>query len=116
MIQFEFSVVPSIVKKEARTTYITGLSSAQEEKHENVFLSFMREHHCSNLEDQIEEYKASMDSVDNETINLSASEGAVLAAIRKERNRTIAETMERCGLSRASVTRAIASLKEKQKD
>ena len=62
MIQYEFLLIPSIVKKENRTEYIQSLAESQEKEDSKGFLDFMLNHHIENLEKQIQEYKASMDA------------------------------------------------------
>ena len=64
MIQYEFGVVPSIVKKENRKQYIESLERSQNKATSTPFLSFMLEHHCDNILKQIAEFKKSV----NETV------------------------------------------------
>ena len=61
MIQHEFGVIPSIVKKESRAAYIQALAESQEKENDGDFLDFMFRHHIENLKIQIEEYKKSME-------------------------------------------------------
>ena len=67
MIQSEFGLIPSIVKKESRSAYIKSLADAQEQENAEPFLSFMFDHHDENIRNTIEEYKA---SIQNDTLNL----------------------------------------------
>ena len=59
MLQYEFGLIPSIVKKENRLEYIQSLAQSQEIDDSKEFLDFMLEHHIENLKKQIEEYKHS---------------------------------------------------------
>ena len=59
MIQYEFGVVPSIVKKESRKQYITSLEQSEEEERSDKFRAFMLKHHSENLIEQIAEYRKS---------------------------------------------------------
>ena len=52
MIQAEFGVIPSIVKKENREEYIKSLAASQEEGNPDSFIEFMLKHHIANLEKQ----------------------------------------------------------------
>ena len=61
MIQYEFGVVPSIVKKEKRRQYITSLEQSEEAECSDKFKAFMLDHHCENLSNQIVEYRKSME-------------------------------------------------------
>lgn len=62
MIQYEAGVIPSIVKKENRAEYIQSLALSQENGDSSTFVEFMLNHHIENLQKQIAEYKASMES------------------------------------------------------
>ena len=64
MIQYEFGVIPSIVKKENRLEYIQSLAQSQETDNSKEFLDFMLEHHIENLKKQVEEYKSSIEAED----------------------------------------------------
>ena len=62
MIQYEALVIPSIVKKEKRADYIQSLAQSQDEENSAAFIDFMMSHHIDNLEQQILEYKKSIDA------------------------------------------------------
>lgn len=62
MIQYEAGVIPSIVKKESRAEYIQSLALSQENGDSSTFVEFMLNHHIENLQKQIAEYKASMET------------------------------------------------------
>ena len=64
MIQYEAGCIPSIVKKEKRAKYIQSLAQSQEKDDSKDFIDFMMNHHVDNLQKQIDEYKASMESDD----------------------------------------------------
>lgn len=62
MIQYEAGCIPSIVKKENRAEYIQSLALSQENGDSSTFVEFMLNHHIENLQKQIAEYKASMET------------------------------------------------------
>lgn len=62
MIQYEAGCIPSIVKKEKRAEYIQSLALSQENDDSSAFVEFMLNHHIENLQKQIAEYKASMET------------------------------------------------------
>lgn len=64
MIQYEFGVIPSIVKKENRLEYIQSLAESQEIDNSKDFLDFMLEYHIENLKKQVEEYRFSIETDD----------------------------------------------------
>lgn len=62
MIQYEAGIIPSIVKKECRAEYIQFLAQSQDQKDSSKFIDFMLKHHIENLEQQIMDYKKSMEA------------------------------------------------------
>lgn len=122
MIQMEYDLIPSIVKKESRNKYIESLAKAQDEERPEIFIGFMTDLHISNIEYAIAEYRASIENDTlnlkndtlNDTIKLSEKENAVLTIIKEKTDISINEIVEETGFSRPTVTRSINSLKEKQ--
>ena len=78
MIQYEFGVIPSIVKKEKRAEYIQSLAESQKIDNSKDFLDFMLEHHIENLKKQVEEYRFSI-----ETDDLKGGQKIVLGGQKK---------------------------------
>ena len=119
MIQREFGVVPAIVKKDRRAEYIKSLADSQSSDDAAVFIAFMMKHHEDNIKAQIIEYRESLknDTLNtendtlNETINLTDKERAVYTEIKRDTRIKIEELVNITGFSRATVTRAIESLK-----
>ena len=120
MIQKEFDVVPSIVKKENRVEYIQSLASSQVKDDMQDFMDFMMNHHIQNLLQQINEYSESLadDTLNykndtlNDTLKLSPKEITVLEIIKSDLTVTTAQIVEQTGFSRPTVMRAIKNLKE----
>ena len=120
MIQKEFEVIPSIVKKENRVEYIQSLASSQEKDDMQDFMDFMMNHHIQNLLQQINEYSGSLgddtlnDENDtlNDTLKMSQKEISVLEIIKSNLTVTTAQIVEQTGFSRPTVMRAIKNLKE----
>lgn len=120
MIQKEFDVVPSIVKKENRVEYIQSLASSQVKDDMQDFMDFMMYHHIQNLLQQINEYSESLadDTLNykndtlNDTLKLSPKEITVLEIIKSNLTVTTAQIVEQTGFSRPTVMRAIKNLKE----
>ena len=115
MIQKEFGVLPSVVKKEKRAEYIKSLAESQENDNPQLFLDFMLNQHIENLLEQISEYKKSMsDDTLNDTIKLSDKECAIFELIKSDLNINTDQIVEKTGFGRATVMRAIKVLKEKR--
>ena len=132
MIQYEFGVIPSIVKKEKRKQYITSLEQSEKEDCSDRFKAFMLDHHCENLIKQIAEYRKSMEE-DEPTI--STQDVAVnVAEELTERQRVIVELIkngvadgaalnvtvntkylsEKLNVNRKTIQRDIAHLQERK--
>lgn len=122
MIQAELGVVPSIVKKERRDEYIKSLAKSQDIGNSELFTSFMMQNHIQNIKDEIYVYKKSIENDTlnlendtlNDTLNLTDKEKQILDVIYGDNFIAIAKIMEKTGFSRPTVTRIIASLKEKK--
>ena len=122
MIQKEFNVIPSIVKKESRAEYIQSLEESQEKDTSSPFINFMFNHHLKNIKEQISQYKKSMqvDTLNvkndtlNDTLNLSEKEITVLKIIQSNLIITTNQIVQITGFSRPTVMRAIKTLKEKK--
>ena len=120
MIQKEFDVIPSIVKKANRVEYIQSLASSQVKDDMQDFMDFMMNHHIQNLLQQINEYSESLDDDTlnykndtlNDTLKLSLKEITVLEIIKSNLTVTTAQIVEQTGFSRPTVMRAIKNLKE----
>ena len=120
MIQKEFDVIPSIVKKENRVEYIQSLASSQVKDDMQDFMDFMMNHHIQNLLQQINEYSEFLadDTLNykndtlNDTLKLSPKEITVLEIIKSNLTVTTAQIVEQTGFSRPTVMRAIKNLKE----
>lgn len=120
MIQKEFDVILSIVKKENRVEYIQSLASSQVKDDMQDFMDFMMNHHIQNLLQQINEYSESLadDTLNykndtlNDTLKLSPKEITVLEIIKSNLTVTTAQIVEQTGFSRPTVMRAIKNLKE----
>jgi Fic family protein len=122
MLQSEFGVIPSIVKKEKREEYIKSLDKSQTEGDPAAFVDFMCKHHIDNLDSIIKDYKKSIedDTLNlendtlNDTLNLTEKEYTVLKIIQSNLIITTNQIVQITGFSRPTVMRAIKTLKEKK--
>lgn len=67
MVQTEYGVVPSIVKRESREMYIKALAESQDTGDASPFLQFMLRHHLLNLRDSISLF---IESTNEDTLKL----------------------------------------------
>lgn len=119
MIQYEYAVVPSIVKKEKRKQYISSLEQSKEAEDSKKFKTFMLQHHCDNLMKQIEEYKHSIgdeshsakaDGTIDDTMALR-----IMDALRAEPSTTMDNLSNTLGIARRTLVRYMNRLQEDNK-
>lgn len=121
MIQSEFDLIPSIVKKEKRSEYIQSLAASQEKDDSKPFIDFMTAHHMENIKQQIDEYKASLDSTDFKSGQKIAAGGQkkwsettvkILNLLRSNPKISRKELCEELKMNPSAVQKHIEKLKE----
>ena len=119
MIQYEFGVVPSIVKKEKRKQYISFLEQSEEAEDSKKFKTFMLQHHCDNLLKQIEEYKHSMGDESHSAKADGTIDGTmalrIMEALRSEPSATMDNLSITLGIARRTLVRYMNRLQEDNK-
>ena len=119
MIQYEFGVVPSIVKKEKRKQYISSLEQSEEAEDSKTFKTFMLQHHCNNLLKQIEEYKHSMGDESHSAKMGGTMDGTmalrIMDALRAEPSATMDTLSNTLGIPRRTLVRYMNRLQEDNK-
>ena len=119
MIQYEYAVVPSIVKKEKRKQYISSLEQSEEAEDSKKFKTFMLQHHCDNLLKQIEEYKHSMGDESHSAKQDGTMNGTmalrIMEALRAEPSATMDNLSNTLGIARRTLVRYMNRLQEDNK-
>ena len=119
MIQYEYAVVPSIVKKEKRKQYISSLEQSEEAENSKKFKTFMLQHHCDNLLKQIEEYKQSMGDESHSAKADGTIDGTmalrIMDALRAEPSATMDSLSNTLGIARRTLVRYMNRLQEDNK-
>ena len=119
MIQYEFGMVPSIVKKDNRKQYIHSLEQSEAEENSRTFKAFMLQHHCGNLLKQIEEYKHSMGDNSHSATYLGTMDGTmalrILETVRTEPSITMDSLSDTLGIPRRTLVRYMNRLQEENK-
>ena len=123
MIQKEFGVLPSIVKKEKRAEYIQSLALSQEKDDSKEFIDFMMNHHIENLKEQIKEYKTSSGLVEKTettqvttqatTQDLSQQDMALVELIKAKPSISKSQVAEEMGWKKDNAGYHIQKLKGK---
>ena len=119
MIQYEYAVVPSIVKKEKRKQYISSLEQSEEAEDSKKFKNFMLQHHCDNLLKQIEEYKHSIGDESHSAKADGTIDGTmalrIMEALRSEPSATMDNLSNTLGIARRTLVRYMNRLQEDNK-
>ena len=119
MIQYEYAVVPSIVKKEKRKQYISSLEQSEETENSKKFKTFMLQHHCDNLLKQIEEYKHSIGDEFHSAKTDGTMDGTmalrIMDALRAEPSATMDSLSNTLGIPRRTLVRYMNRLQEDNK-
>lgn len=119
MIQYEYAVVPSIVKKEKRKQYISSLEQSEEAEDSKKFKTFMLQHHCDNLLKQIEEYKHSIGDEFHSAKADGTMDGTmalrIMDALRAEPSATMDNLSNTLGIARRTLVRYMNRLQEDNK-
>ena len=119
MIQYEYAVVPSIVKKEKRKQYISSLEQSEEAEDSRKFKTFMLQHHCDNLMKQIEEYKHSIGDESHSAKADGTIDGTmalrIMDALRAEPSATMDNLSNTLGIARRTLVRYMNRLQEDNK-
>ena len=119
MIQYEYAVVPSIVKKEKRKQYISSLEQSEETENSKKFKTFMLQHHCDNLLKQIEEYKHSIGDESHSAKADGTIDGTmalrIMEALRSEPSATMDNLSNTLGIARRTLVRYMNRLQEDNK-
>lgn len=119
MIQYEYAVVPSIVKKEKRKQYISSLEQSEEAEDSKKFKTFMLQHHCDNLMKQIEEYKHSIGDESHSAKADGTIDGTmalrIMEALRSEPSATMDNLSNTLGIARRTLVRYMNRLQEDNK-
>lgn len=119
MIQYEFGMVPSIVKKDNRKQYIHSLEQSEAEENSRTFKAFMLQHHCGNLLKQIEEYKHSMGDNSHSATYPGTMDGTmalrILETVRTEPSITMDSLSDTLGIPRRTLVRYMNRLQEENK-
>ena len=119
MIQYEFGVVPSIMKKKKRNQYISSLEQSEEAEDSKIFKSFMLQHHCNNLLKQIKEYKHSMGDESHSAKTDGTMDGTmalrIMDALRSDPWVTMDNLSNKLGIPRTMLVRYMNRLQEDNK-
>lgn len=119
MIQYEYAVVPSIMKKEKRKQYISSLEQSEETENSKKFKTFMLQHHCDNLLKQIEEYKHSIGDEFHSAKTDGTMDGTmalrIMDALRAEPSATMDYLSNTLGIARRTLVRYMNRLQEDNK-
>lgn len=119
-VQMEFGVLPSKVLKTHKINYIQSLQDSRKNEDVDIFCHFMLNEHITNIQDEINNYKKSINddvilkpSESKSEDKISDRESQVLEFFNEHTTISAAKLAERLSLTLRQVQRILASLKQK---
>ena len=123
LLQFEFDVLPSKVRKEDKAEYIQALVDSRDEDDMMIFIDCMAHLHCRNMKCDIEQFRVSMEDekVDRKggqkTQKVDRKGGqktkeTLLALIENNPKVTSTEMANALGINRSAVTKHLKQMQE----
>lgn len=114
MVQRQLGLVPSIVTKEEKGTYIQALIDSREQEDITSIQDIMITQHITNLESRILQYQQTTDGIANDTVNDTVkpndANSRLIAVIKEHPEYTYEEYAQALKISRATVARHIKKL------
>ena len=117
-LQFEYQLIPMKVMKEQKAEYIQALVDAREQDDISVFRRVMFDLHIRNLQQEIEQFRKSMEQDVNgdkhkNVTDVTDRQHAIINLIKEHTNMTTTQMAERLGVTKRTILRDIESLKKK---
>ena len=117
-LQFEYQLIPTKVMKEQKAEYIQSLVDAREQDDISVFRRVMFDLHIRNLQQEIEQFRKSMEQVVNgdkhkNVTNVTDRQHAIINLVKDHADMTTTQMAERLGVTKRTILRDIDALKEK---
>lgn len=115
-LQFEFGLIPTIVRKEDKERYIKALIEASENDNLQIFRDFMIDMMIANLERDINAFLQSTGEKEGETPSnargkKTKSREKIISALRENGNHTTKSLAELLDLSTKAIEKQLAKLK-----
>lgn len=114
MVQRQLGLIPSIVTKEEKGTYIQALIDSREQEDSTIIQDAMMAQHIANLESRILQYQKTTDDTASDTVNdtVKSNDTAtrLIAAIKEHPKYTYDEYAQALHIGRATVARHIKKL------
>lgn len=117
-LQFDYQLIPMKVMKEQKAEYIQALVNAREQDDISVFLRVMFDLHIRNLQQEIEQFRKSMEQDVNgdkhkNVTDVTDRQHAIINLVKDHANMTTTQMAERLGVTKRTILRDIEALKEK---
>ena len=110
IVQRQLGLVPSIVTKEEKGTYIQALVDSREHEDSTIIQDMMMAQHVANLESRILQYHSTIDDTVNDTVKSSDIALWLIEAIKEHPEYTYDEYAQLLHIGRATVARHIKKL------
>ena len=117
-LQFEYQLIPMKVMKEQKAEYIQSLVDAREQDDISVFRRVMFDLHIRNLQQEIEQFRKSMEQDVNgdkhkNVTDVTDRQHAIINLVKEHTNMTTTQMAERLGVTKRTILRDIEALKKK---
>lgn len=117
-LQFEYQLIPMKVMKEQKAEYIQALVDAREQDDISVFRRVMFDLHIRNLQQEIEQFRKSMEQDVNgdkhkNVTDVTDRQHAIINLVKDHANMTTTQMAERLGVTKRTILRDIEALKKK---
>ena len=117
-LQFEYQLVPMKVMKEQKGEYIQALVDAREKDDIDLFRSVMFDLHVQNLQQEIEQFKQSMEEdvigdKQRNVTDVTERQRAIINLIKDNTTISTLQMAERLGVTKRTILRDIETLKAK---
>lgn len=117
-LQFEYQLIPMKVMKEQKAEYIQSLVDAREQDDISVFRRVMFDLHTRNLQQEIEQFRKSMEQTvigdkEKNVSDVTDRQHTIINLVKEHSNMTTTQMAERLGVTKRTILRDIEALKEK---
>ncbi len=109
-LQFEYGLVPTKVNKDNKAEYIQALVDSREQNTTEPFREFMLQQHIKNLQQEINNYKSSIEEMDRK--GGQKTRFTILDMIAKNEKVTSTLMAEALGINRSAVSKHLKKLQD----
>lgn len=110
IVQRQLGLIPSIVTKDEKGTYIQALIDSREQEDSTIIQDVMMAQHITNMESRILQYQNTTDDTVNDTVKSSDTISRLITIIKEHPDYTYDDYANVLGVGRATIARHIKKL------